>query len=219
MLVKDCMTRHPIMITPKTLVTETQRLMAENRTWHLPVVGDGKRLLGLVTRQRLLVKSDVLGSLNVWEITRRLASLTVKDVMLAAKAVHTVAPDKTVERAARLLVEHGIGCLPVVEDGGVVIGIITESDLLQSYQEMLGLPVEGVRVTIRMPHQPGEFAKLAQVLVDNQWDIMGIGTFPSPRRAGFYDAVLKIPNMTAEAAKAAFSQIPSQEIIDLREIV
>lgn len=218
MLVKDCMTRHPIMVTPKTPAAEAQKLMAENKVRHLPVVGDGKRLLGLITRQRLALKSDVLGSLNVWEITRRLADLTVKDVMLQAKSVHTVTPDKTVERAARLLTDYRIGCLPVIDDG-IVAGIITETDLLQSYQEMLGLPVEGVRVTIRMPNQPGEFAKLARILVDNQWGVMGMGTFPTPRREGYYDAVLKIPNQTPEAVKAAFSQIASQEVIDLREIV
>jgi acetoin utilization protein AcuB len=206
------------MITPKSLAAEAQNLMTENKIRHLPVVGDGKRLLGLVTRQRLALKSDVLGSLNVWEITRRLANLTVKDVMLAVKAVHTIDPDKTVERAAKLLAEHRIGCLPVIEEG-MVAGIITETDLLQSYQEMLGLPTEWVRITVRMPNQPGEFAKLAQVLVDNQWGVMGIGTFPSPRREGYYDAVLKIPNLTAEEAKAAFRQIASQEIIDLREVV
>jgi len=218
MLVKDCMTRHPIMVTPKTPAAEAQKLMVENKVRHLPVVGDGKRLLGLITRQRLAIKSDILGSLNVWEITRRLANLTVKDVMLAAKSVYTITSDKTVERAAKLLAEHRIGCLPVIEDG-VVVGIITEIDLLQSYQEMLGLPVDGIRITMRMPNRPGEFAKLAQVLVDHQWGVMGIGTFPSPRCEGYYDAVLKIPNLTAEAAKAAFSQITTQEIIDLREIV
>ena len=218
MLVKDCMTRHPIMVTPKTPAAEAQKLMTENKIRHLPVIGDGKRLLGLVTSQRLAIQADVLSSLNIWEITRRLGDLTVKDVMLKAKSVHTVEADRPVERAARLLTEHRIGCLPVIEDG-VVIGLITETDLLQSYQEMLGLPVEGVRVTVRMPNQPGEFAKLTQVLVDNQWGVMGIGTFPSPRRQGFYDAVLKIPNQTADTVKDAFSQISSQEVIDLREIV
>ena len=73
MLVKDYMTRHPIMISPTTPAAEAQKLMIENRVRHLPVVGDGKRLLGLVTRERLRIPPTDLGSLNVWEISRLLS--------------------------------------------------------------------------------------------------------------------------------------------------
>jgi len=48
MLVKDYMTRHPLMVAPTMLVVEAQ--MGENNIRHLPVCGEGKRLLGLVTR-------------------------------------------------------------------------------------------------------------------------------------------------------------------------
>lgn len=62
MLVKDRMTRHPILISPTTLATEAQNIMAENNIRHLPVAGDGKRLLGLITRQQLAMKPDDLGT-------------------------------------------------------------------------------------------------------------------------------------------------------------
>ncbi len=218
MLVKDCMTRHPVMIASTMSATEAQRLMVDNKLHHLPVVGDGKRLVGLITRQRLALKPDILGSLNIWEITRQVADLKVKDVMLKSKDIYTIDPEKTVERAAQILEEHQIGCLPVIEDS-VVVGLITETDLLQSYQAMLGLPAKGIRVTIRMPNQRGEFAKLMQVLSDHGWGVMGIGTYPAPRREGFYDVVLKIPSLSADEVKAAFSQIDSQEIIDIRDSV
>ena len=82
MLVKDYMTRHPIMIEPNKRITEAQKLMTENNVQHLPVVGDGKRLLGMMTRQRLSIPPERLGSLDVWEITRYLSDLTVSKVML-----------------------------------------------------------------------------------------------------------------------------------------
>ncbi|MFQ5419356.1 MAG: CBS domain-containing protein, partial [Anaerolineae bacterium] len=134
MLVKDCMTRHPIMIAPETLAAEAQKIMSENNVRHLPVVGDGKRLAGLITRERLSLKPDVLGSLNVWEITRFLSELTVEKVMLRAEHVHTIDPTRTVERAARMMTDYKVGCLPVTEDD-VVVGIISEIDLLHSYQD------------------------------------------------------------------------------------
>lgn len=218
MLVKDCMTRHPIMIPPTMPAAEAQKILQESKIRHLPVVGSGKKLLGLVTRARLAIKPDIMGSLNVWEITRYLSNLTVKDIMLDVKEVHTIEPDRTIERAAQYVAEHKIGCLPVVEDG-MVVGMLSEVDLLHAFQEMLGLPSQGVRVTMRMPNKQGEFAKLMKVLSEQGWGVMGIGTFPSRRAEGMYDAVLKIPNVTKEQVREALSKVPEQEVVDVRDVV
>ena len=129
------MTRHPAMVPPTAPAAEAQRVMAENKIRHLPVVGDGKKLEGLVTRQRLSLKPDTLASLEMWEITRYLSNLTVKDIMLKASEVHTITPDRTIERAASILSEHKIGCLPVIDEG-VVVGILSRIDVLQSFQQM-----------------------------------------------------------------------------------
>jgi acetoin utilization protein AcuB len=219
MLVKDCMTRHPIMIAPEIPATEAQKIMGENKVRHLPVVGDGKRLLGLITRQRLALKPDTLASLDIWEISRYLVNLTAEKVMVKRDDVYTIEPDRTVERAARMMSDHKIGCLPVIEDGDVVIGVLTEVDLLRSFQEMLGLPAEGVRVTVRMPNKEGEFAKLTSTIAANGMGIMGIGSFPSPRRSGYYDMVLKIPEASVDKVQDVLSGIPDQEIVDIREVV
>lgn len=218
MLIKDCMTRHPIMLSPETPAAEAQQIIAENQVRHLPVVGDGKKLMGLITRSRLALKPDTLASLNVWEITRLLANVKVKQLMLKAEDVITTSPDRTVERAARIMADHKIGCLPVIEDG-IVIGILSEVDLLHAFQEMLGLPQDGVRVTMRMPNRPGEFAKLTTALAEQSWGVMGIGTFPTPKREGFYDAVLKISSVSIEEAHEVLSKVPEQELVDVRKVV
>ncbi|MBE0409175.1 MAG: CBS domain-containing protein [Anaerolineales bacterium] len=215
MLVKDCMTRHPTLISIDTPLMEAQRIMVENKIRHLPVAGSGKRLLGLVTRQRLAFKPDFLASLNVWEITRYLSSMTVKDVMLKANQVQTTEPDQTVERAAKVMTDKKIGCLPVLEED-IVVGILTEVDLLRSYQVMLGLPFPGVRVTIRMPDRLGELAKITRVLGDNQLGVVSIGAYPAPRKEGFYDAVLKIPRVSQQEIRQILNQIEGQEIIEMR---
>lgn len=219
MLVKDCMTHHPILINANTLATEAQKIMGENDIRHLPVTGSGKRLEGLVTRQSLKLDPQVLGSLDVWDISRYLSNLPVKSLMVKAAKVSTVAPNIAVERAARLMIDHKIGCLPVVEDGDVVVGILTEVDLLHVFQQMLALPTEGVRVTLRMPNRRGEFAKLAKTVSSHDFGVMGIGTYPSPRHDGYYDAVLKLRFVTIEQAQEAFSQIEDYEIVDIRDEV
>lgn len=65
MLVKDYMTRHPLMVEPAMPIVEAQRFMGENNIRHLPVIGSGKRLLGLVTKGRLRIEPGRMGSLDV----------------------------------------------------------------------------------------------------------------------------------------------------------
>ncbi len=218
MLVKDSMKRHPILISPNMLASEAQQVMFENKIRHLPVTGEGKRLEGLITRQRLAMKPTDLGSLNVWEITRLLSNLKVRDIMIKKGQVITITGDKTIERAAKVMTENKIGCLPVVEDDHkTVMGILTETDLLLAFQAILGLPSSGVRVTMRMPDKTGEFNKLSTVLAENGWGVMGIGSFPSPRHPGYYDVVIKIPRLTVVEVEAVLSQVEGQEIADIRE--
>ncbi|MCP4167445.1 MAG: CBS domain-containing protein [Chloroflexi bacterium] len=212
------MTRHPIMISPQTPAAEAQKIMAENHIRHVPVAGSGKHLEGLITRQRLALKPDELGSLNIWEISRRLTETTAKQIMLKAELVKTVEPNKTVERAARLMTDHKIGCLPVIRED-VVVGIITETDLLKSFQMMLGLPAEGVRVTVRMPNRKGEFNKVMSAISEQGWGVMGIGSFPPRKQPDSYDLVLKIPGVTLAEVQGVLGQIPDQEIIDMRSVV
>ena len=150
MLVKDFMTRHPVMVPPTTPAAEAQQVMRDNKIRHLPVVGDGKRLEGLITRERLGVSPTDLGSLNVWEITRFLSNMTVKDMMLKGKDVITTAPDVTLEDAARTMAKKKIGCLVVLEED-VVVGVITETDMLVELNQLLGGDVSGVRITMRIP--------------------------------------------------------------------
>jgi acetoin utilization protein AcuB len=219
MLVKDCMVRHPILITPGTPAQEVHQIMLENNIRHLPVVGDGKRLAGLITRQRLAIHPSDMSSLNIWEISRYLSGLKVKDLMIKANAVFTISPDRTVERAASIMSDQKIGCLPVVEDSQVVVGILTEIDLLHAFQAMLGLPAEGVRLTMRMPDRKGEFIKLAAVLVEHGWGVMGIGSFPTPRNPGTYDVVVKIPGVTIEEVQEAMKAVEGQTLVDVREAV
>jgi acetoin utilization protein AcuB len=204
------------MIAETTAAAEAQKIMAENSIRHLPVVADGKKLVGLVTRQSLALQTDKMGSLNIWEISRYLTNLTAGKLM--TKNVRTITPDMTVERAARMMMEQKIGCLVVVEDD-IVMGILSEIDLLRAFQLMLGLPEKGIRVTMRMPNRQGEFAKLTGALGNNGIGVMGIGTYPTPKQDGSYDAVLKIRNVTAEKARAVLSQVPDQELIDIREDV
>ena len=215
MFVGDYMTRHPLTVMPDTSIVEVQSIMSENNVRHLPVVEKGKRLVGLVTRQNLRISPIELSSLNVWEITRLLSGLKVKDVMVRGKDVITATPDTPIEEAARILVTHRIGCLPILEEG-IVVGIITESDLLTQLTNLLGLQVPGWRATVRVPNRAGEFAKITAAVASKGWGIDAAGSLPAPRKPGYWDVVIKISAATRDELVAVLQQIEGQELIDIR---
>jgi len=133
MTVKELMTPSPITTGPDTPVLEARQLMIQKRIRHLLVV-DGPKLLGIVTDRdiRLNLPSPAT-SLSVWEVNYLLARMTVESAMTTSVVV--VSPRHDAKEAASLMLDHKIGALPVV-DGGHLVGIITETDLLRAFVKL-----------------------------------------------------------------------------------
>ena len=129
MRVRDLMTSKPITVDPETPMLDARQRMAEARIRHL-VVLEGSRVAGIVTDRdiRLNLPSPAT-SLSVWEVNALLAKLTVGQVM--SRSVIVVEPDRPVAEAARIMIDHKIGALPVME-GGRLAGIVTESDFVRA---------------------------------------------------------------------------------------
>jgi len=131
MTVDELMTRSPITVRPDTLMLDARHLMVEKKIRHLLVVDAKGGLVGILTDRdiRLNLPSQAT-SLSVWEVNYLLARLTVDQVM--TRTVITVGPDRHAREAAQIMLEHKIGCLPVL-DGERLLGIITETDLLRAF--------------------------------------------------------------------------------------
>ncbi len=129
MRVRDLMTAKPITVDPETPMLEARQRMLRERIRHLVVLDDA-RVVGIVTDRdvRLNLPSPAT-SLSVWEINYLLPGVTVGGVMTTSVIV--VDPDRPIAEAARIMMDHKIGALPVVEEGRLV-GIITESDFVRA---------------------------------------------------------------------------------------
>lgn len=126
--VKDWMTPDPVTIDPQTTLPEANRLMKECNVRRLPVIEKGK-MVGIVTLGDIREASPSNATaLSIYELNYLLARLSVGAIM--SRDPLTVSPDTSIEAAARLMLEHKIGGLPVVADGRLV-GIITESDIFR----------------------------------------------------------------------------------------
>lgn len=136
MTVDELMTRSPITVGPDTLMLEARHLMVEKKIRHLLVVDAKGDLAGILTDRdiRLNLPSQAT-SLSVWEVNHLLTKLTVGEVM--TRTVITVGPDREARAAAVLMLDHKIGALPVT-DGGKLIGIVTETDILRGFVWLTG---------------------------------------------------------------------------------
>jgi acetoin utilization protein AcuB len=122
----------PIVVAPATSIFDARILMAKERIRHL-LVTEADRLVGILTDRDIRINlPSQATSLSVWEINHLLTQLTVGEVMTGS--VVTIGPDRDARDAARLILDHKIGALPVT-DGGRLIGIVTETDFVRAFAE------------------------------------------------------------------------------------
>lgn len=110
-----------------TLLTVEER-MTTKKLRHLPVVEQGD-IVGLIS-QRDLFKAAMSSTMGYGEKAQKafLQSVRVKEIMVYP--VTTVTPETPVAEAADMIIQRGLGCLPVVEQGKLV-GMVTKTDLLR----------------------------------------------------------------------------------------
>ena len=163
MFVKERMTPNPITIQVDASVTELSSLMKENKLKKVPVL-KGTKLVGIVTDKDVdRVSPSGATTLSVFEIGALLAKTKVSDAM--TKEVITCTPDTYIEDAAIKMRENRINALVVLSEDKVV-GIITESDMLDSFIAMLGGREEGNRYIVDADNVPGVLNQLGGVTKD-----------------------------------------------------
>ncbi|WP_028987497.1 CBS and ACT domain-containing protein [Thermicanus aegyptius] len=158
MLVSEIMKRNVITIRPEETIREAIRKIFAHRIRHLLVTSTDGDLLGVLSDRDLREAAPSRLSLNEEEF--RVLDHPVSTIM--TEEVITCHPSDFVEEAAHLLYENKIGCLPVLSHGKVV-GIITESDLLHTLVELMGVHQPSSHVEVEVEDQIGSLADVAQI--------------------------------------------------------
>jgi acetoin utilization protein AcuB len=147
-------------------------LMYKNRIRQLPVV-EGRKVVGIITDRDLREASaSSATSLSVWELNYLLEQVKVKDMM--THDVITVSPETSVEEAARIINDNKIGGLPVVEKD-VLVGIITESDLLDLFIAVMGINGASTRIDVVMGDDPKAFETVSKIVQESGGAIFSVG--------------------------------------------
>lgn len=125
MVVRDYMSVPPITLTTDDSYHAALRLLQENRLHHVPVVDHRKALVGILAERDLLLAAAryMHNPVDVNEVMHR-------DVV-------TAMPETPLSEAATLMTTHKIGSLPVVDAEDKLVGIITETDILRAFIDLL----------------------------------------------------------------------------------
>ena len=174
-VVDKWMTRDVITVPPQEKIIDAFELMQGRGIRHLPVVEDGE-LKGLVTDRdiRLALIPSPLSTPE--DRMYHLGALERVDEIMATELI-TVEPTTTIEEAAKLMAQYKIGAVPVVGQGKLV-GILTETDILSVFIEMLETIQSSSRLDVVLGDKPGALDEVYRLLQSSQARVISVSMSP-----------------------------------------
>jgi acetoin utilization protein AcuB len=167
MLVKDWMTKGVMNLGPDTSVIDAAEILRKKNIRQMPVIDAGGRVVGIVSDRdvRDAMPSKYLPGDGA-AAGASLAALKVNEIMTPEPL--TISPEAAVESAAELLLRHKIGGLPVADEDGKLVGIITEVDVFRYLSHVTGLVRGGIQLVFLLPDVPGSAIDLLGRLKDEE---------------------------------------------------
>jgi len=136
--VEQHMTRHPVTVRSTDSIEEAMAKMKAGRFRHLPVVDDEGRLIAMLSDRDIRTIQPSLAFVSWEDAALQLASTAVRQAAIFEPI--TVHPNASLPQAAEVMLRWEIGGLPVVSDAGVLVGIVTYTDILRSFVGSEGSP-------------------------------------------------------------------------------
>jgi len=164
MLVSQIMSQKIVTISPDKRVGQALKLMQKHQIRHVPVMVRN-RMVGWITSRDL--REVLLASM--------LEEIKVGDVMVQAPI--SVTPDTEVDEAARLIHEHKIGGMPVME-GDQLVGVITMLDLISAFISMLGLLKSSSRLDLLLPNRSEALDAAARLIKEAGGKVINVALGP-----------------------------------------
>ncbi|MBW2469161.1 MAG: CBS domain-containing protein [Deltaproteobacteria bacterium] len=166
MFVSRSMTRKVITVAPDDGIFQAQELMAANKIRHLPVIETDNRLIGVVTDRdiRSALPYEFFKASPSEEEKKNFAELKIKDIM--TKNPITISPTHTLQDALLMIQDARVGALPVVDENGILSGIISVRDLLRAFINVLGIGEPGSLLCILVEEKVGQLKKIVDAITE-----------------------------------------------------
>lgn len=148
MKVADIMTRDVISVRPDTYVGDVAQMFRQHGLSGLPVVGADGELLGVITERDMIERHArphlpsflpilgaylPLGRKEYNESLRRITGVVAQDIMTTP--AQTIDLDADIEDLATLMVQQDVNPVPVVDQAGRMVGIVSHTDILQVLED------------------------------------------------------------------------------------
>jgi acetoin utilization protein AcuB len=190
------MTENPVTIDFNACVSDAFALMKERNFRRLPVMDKGK-LVGIVTLGDLNKATPSMAtSLSIHELNYLLARTTIKDVLPLEQEVITVGPDVYIETAAKIMRQHTISGLPVMEDGKLV-GMVTETDIFDAFIDILGVKTAHTRIDCYIAERPGTLGDITNLFGDKGMNIINTVVYYDERKQQ-YKLILRAEELNCD---------------------
>jgi acetoin utilization protein AcuB len=207
MLVKNWMNKPAITIEKHSSMQEAMNLMKTHRITLLPVM-DKKRLVGVVTDRDLKKASPSdATTLEIHELLYLISTIKIKDIM-SAKPI-SVPPDFTIEETAEILLANKISGVPVVDQGGNVVGVITHTDLFKVIISLTGIGKKGIQFAFCLEDRQGSILEVANIIRGFGGRVASILTSYEKAPEGFrnvYIRMYSIDRIKLEELKSALKE-------------
>lgn len=210
MLVRDWMSEHVITLDENVSIMKAIQVLKEHKIRRIPVTREGK-LVGIVTDRDIKEATpSKITTFEVHELYYLLSELKLKDIM--TKDPLTVRPDDTVEYAAVLMLENKISGLPVVNEEGQVVGIITQTDIFKLFVNITGIYYSPYQISLLINHSY-ELSDLFDILKRFQVSIYSLLTWKEEMALPMESAVQEEkPSDTKRLVFIRFEEVSSEKL-------
>ncbi len=166
MFVSRSMTHKVIHVDPDSGIFKAQELMSENKIRHLPVTEPDGRLIGIVTDRdlRSALPYKFFKKSPGQEEKKNVSQLKIKDIM--TRDAITISPTYTIQDALLMIQDAKVGALPVVDEEGLLKGIISVRDLLRAFINVLGIGEPGTLLCILVEEKVGQLKKIVDAVTE-----------------------------------------------------
>lgn len=189
MYVSDWMTKKVFILYPDDYLSDAITLMKEHSIKHLPVMKNDK-LKGILSDRDIKEYSPSKATtLDIYELHYLLANTKVKDVMKTG--ISTLGPDAPVEEAALIMLDQGIGCLPVLDHGSNLVGIISDKDIFRALVDITGVRHGGNRICVTIEDRAGSIREVADIIRKHDFRLQGILTSYEGVKEGYRRVVIR----------------------------
>ncbi len=162
MLVKNWMSKPAVTIDVNESMNDAIKLLKKHNIKMLPVMEKGK-LVGIISdRDIKRASASDATSLEIHELLYLISKIKIKEIMTQNPV--TVPPDHTIEETAEVLLRHNISGVPVVDQYGTVVGVVTQNDIFKTIISLTGAEKRGIQFGMEVEDRQGSIKEITDII-------------------------------------------------------